>query len=64
MALLSINKIQKVMIYPLLMVITHILDTVLITLINSYVRLNMSSYDEIKFIHKLFITYIMFFLKA
>ena len=63
MALLSINKIQKVMIYPLLMVITHILDKVLIDLISS----NMSSYDDmisyndIEFIHKLFITYIMFF---
>ena len=63
MALLSINKIQKVMIYPLLMVITHILDKVLIFLINSYVSSNKSriSYDDIEFIHKLFITYIMFF---
>ena len=57
MALLSINKIQKVMIYPLLMVITHILDKVLIDLISS----NMSSYGGVRFIHKLFITYIMFF---
>ena len=57
MALLSINKIQKVMIYPLLMVITHILDKVLIDLISS----NMRSYGGVGFIHKLFITYIMFF---
>ena len=67
MALLSINKIQKVMIYPLLMVITHILDKVLIDLINSYVSSKMRNYDDmssykyIEFIHKLFITYIMFF---
>ena len=49
------------------MVITHILDKVLIDLINSYVSSKMRNYDDmssykyIEFIHKLFITYIMFF---